>query len=174
MKRLAFYGILLLQAAVILIIPLQYQLIDAYGETIKIAQAKPDPELDYGYEADFSYPNLYVEYEMNKINKDLWKDEKPKKSGTRVYVLLEKQADGLFTVVEASTKKLVKEKDQMLLIGQYQHDYEGIYIVNYGIENINNYQDKYSNLNSKERLAVTIKVAPWNQYKIITVENIKQ
>src|SRR5690625_4538520 len=119
MKRIAFYGITIIQAIVLIGLALQYYLIDPYGQTIAVEVDLSKNDF-INYEI---YTPIYMTYEINEISQTNWHIAEDISYNDIVYVLLEEDADGIYRVKEATTKKVDPSEKQILLKGQYEYDY---------------------------------------------------
>lgn len=171
MKRVLFYFLLILQALVLIAFSVLYEKIDKYGQTISIKTSE-DFNRYHQYEQG---KNIYMEYEINRIKEDRFSDVNVNEMerNESVYVLLRGE-DGMFSVIKASDKKLESmSSNEVVLKGKFQHKdsmSKEIY-VHYGMEKITN--RGYDHLTNGPWL-ITLKVAPWGQKKIVSIENMNE
>lgn len=168
MKRILFYLIILLQVIVIVFLTYQFEKIDRTGYEIKIQTLSPEFPV-YG---DFIDGDMYVEYDINKIQADRWKTPIPIDYNTPVYVLLEKDKTGVFRVRHAATEKIETTKeDAYVLKGTYQYydqDHD-IHYVDYGLEHIKQ-ADRFGTFKPRDELVITILIGKWGQYKVVGID----
>lgn len=172
MKRILFYTLLIIQIIAVLLIVIQYNLIDTYGETksFKINQSEEyfDSELIRDYD-------MYTfELDINEIPKEKFEGNPDFDYRDAIYVLLKKNKDGIYEVVKATEEKITtSNKNELVLLGKnFYKDDQGIYHVNYDFETINVKAHKpiIKDLKSSEITKVTYKFASWNQSKLISIE----
>lgn len=172
MKRILFYSALLLQIGIIVVLIIQSSMIDEYGKSIKLLTEKQE----YYYPYDTSMDQtMFVSYEINNIPKQKWETDLALNYNEKVYVLLEQGKDDLYEVVKAGQESFTPKSNQVVLTGKYQYEDNvlGVYIVHYGIEELNR---KVAGIDFKpDQLGiVTVTVAPWGQKKVIHVEQIEE
>ncbi len=168
MKRILFYCVLFIQAAVILLVAVQHMLIADYGKEIKLLQDVPT--ITHYYEE----PNyLYIDYEMNTIPDEIWEIERDLDWREKVYIVLEpsESGSGIYEPVRATDKKPKAGANDVVLLGRYDYSSqeESEHYVLYDIERIDNYK-KQNQLSNNKRWVVTVKVAPWGQKTVVGIE----
>ncbi len=179
MKRALFYTLLLFQIIAVLIVVVQYNLIDTYGEertfmTIPYPDEEYYLEEEYFIEEEISDYDMYsFEFAINQIPKEKWEGKKDYGYRDQIYVLLAKNESGVFEVVKATDKKITTNKEnELVLIGNNIYEDEDVYHVSYGFENINveNHKEILKDFDMSKENKVTFKVAPWEQGKLIKTE----
>ena len=179
MKRALFYTLLLFQVIVVLLVVVQYNLIDTYGEertfiTVPYPDEEYYPDDEFYMEEEITDYDMYsFEFAINNIPKDKWEGKKDYNYRDRVYVLLQKNDSGIYEVVKATDKKITTSKEnEVVLIGNNIYEDENDYHVSYGFENINvdNHKKILKDFDMSKENKVTFKVTPWKQGKLIKVE----
>lgn len=171
MKRFLLYVTLLLQVVMIILIAIQFDLIDRYGQHVylkTVIQEYYDPEYD-----SFEGP-IFTEYEINFISNDVWKIDESLQYNDRVYVVLGLTEEGTYNVVDVSEDSIKANDDQIVLIGKYQYEDTRLnqHIVHYDIEIIDRKRLGVEFRPDQEAI-VTLLVAPWGQKKMIDVKMIE-
>lgn len=167
MKRLLFILLMIIQAAALLLIPIQYEFIDDYGETIRLLTEKHYYD-EYYTDQDY----LYIDYEINRISDEIWEIDEELDYKEQVYVVLEPDETGVHHAVRATTVNTVAAEGEVIIQGSYSYSDEqiGKHFVNYGFESVNNLDGKYEIDYSKQQI-VTIHLAPWGQHSVSAIEN---
>lgn len=166
-RRILFYVLLAVQIGVISILSWQYFLIDHYGETIKLVT---DRENYLSYQSGDFQGDIFLTYEINTIDHQLWEVDEEPAYHDLIYVLLEEDDAGIFHVQKASTEGLQKADNQIVLMSKYQYplfDYKQ-HQVQYGFEKLVD-QELHKDLSSHVPMVVTIKIAPWKQMKVVGI-----
>lgn len=169
MKKLIFYGILVLQSVIILLISGQYYLIDRFGQEIKLKVNPQDHEDEY-----FQYMDeMYLDYEILTVPEQKWSGVKEPNYNDKVYVLLKPNKDGIYEIKEASTSKLEAEGEEFLILAklQYRDDRTKAIHITYDLEYVQN-ERLSKGVNVKEPAIATWIISPWGQKKLVQVENI--
>lgn len=161
MKRVLFYSLLTVQSVILVILGIQYYLIDDYGTEITLLKDEYMDRMPYS-------DHVYVDYEINFISKDNWEVTEDLERNERVYVLLEADESGIYHVKKVTNKKISPNQEQQTVLkGKYQYynNYDHLrpayYYVTYGIENM-----KY-NRDTLNEHAITIKQSPWGELKVM-------
>ena len=168
MKRILFYLIIMLQVIVIGFLTYQFEKIDRTGHQIKIQTLSPNFPV-YG---DFIDGDMYVEYDINKIQEDRWEDSLPLDYHTPVFVLLQEDKTGVFRVRHASTDKIEAKNDNEFVLKGTYHYYDqerDFHYVNYGLEHIKQ-ADQFGTFKPRDELIVTILIGKWGQYKVVGID----
>lgn len=162
MKRILFYGLLVGQIIVIALIGWQDQLIDRYGKEIQL-RAQQEHSGEYGWMTYNSH--LSITTEIDFIPSDKWDvDAEELSFNDLVYVLLEEDKEGFYIVKKASTKRLKPKDQQVLLVGKFMGHHTHGDEVDYQWELIP--RRKHEHINHMRPYFITVKVAPWRQWKI--------
>ncbi|MFD1039001.1 GDYXXLXY domain-containing protein [Virgibacillus byunsanensis] len=172
MKRILFYGLLLIQVGILSILGIQYYLIDDYGVTVKLLQEDITGPKYQAYDVG---NDMYVDYEINTLPSDVWNMAESVDYNEKVYVLLEADENGVYHAVNASAEKFDAKSNQVVLTGKYQYydSTNGEHRITYGIEQFST-NNSYTNLDSGKQWVISIKLAPWGQKKVIDVENVME
>ena len=171
MKRILFFSILLIQIAAIFILTFQFESVEQTGKEMMIKTIFPDEELYYD-PMMYIDGTSYVEYDINRISEEKWNNSESIAYNKLVYVLLEKNEEGIFEVVTASDQPIENISDaQVVLTANYSyHDKRDKYhYVLYGFERIKQIE-KYGSFRRDDELLVTVVIGKWGQRKIIDVE----
>lgn len=171
MKRMMFFGIVLIQIVVIAILTFQFEAVDRTGKEITIKTLTPDDDLYYDPLMHIG-GTLYVEYDINRITEEKWNNSEPIAYNNRVYVLLEKNDEGIFEVVSASNQPIKSvTNEQVVLSANYSyHDKaDNYHYVLYGFEEIKQIE-KYGSFRADEELLVTVLIGKWGQREIHHVQ----
>lgn len=165
MKRILFFGIVLLQVLFLALISFQYSLIDQFGKEIRLETVRSYSDFGWIDHKGNLHPSLAIE----SIKKDQWSvDPKNIDYNEKVYILLEENKEGFHEVKEASTKKLKAVGNEVLLAGKFNYENNGAYEVDLQLNNIR--KEVHESINPRNPFIVTIKKAPWGQRKITKVE----
>lgn len=167
MKESKFYSFVVVQVVILFLFVGQYYLIDSFGDSFKIY-------VDVPYEYDFESNNssIYVEYGMTEITKSEWGIHEELSYNDQVYVMLEKNDQGVFVVKDVADHKLTPYDDnQVVLKAYYVYDYLGKYHVDYRLqwEIARHYFDE---IDRTQQMIAHFKRAPWGQFKLIAIENV--
>ncbi|SET14193.1 GDYXXLXY protein [Oceanobacillus limi] len=170
MKRLLVYGVILLQIVIISGIAWQDTLIDEYGQSIQLLQDQQDP---LKYNSLFEFGSMRMEYEINTIPHEKWDISEEIHYQEVIHVLLEENENGYYEVIKAANDKVEPSSDQIVLQAKYNYtdSITDNHRVQYGFEEIHGEVDEYQHLDSGKQWVVTVKVAPWNQNKVVAIEN---
>lgn len=166
MKRILFYVLLFVQAAVLLLLAVQHMLIDDYGTKIRLLQ---DRQLQtYHYQEGNS---LFIDYEINEIPEEVWGIERELARGERVYVVLQPNESKIHEPIRVTEDKPNADANEVIFPGRYKYkgELEKKHYVEYNIERIDNYEEQYQ-LSDNKRAIVTVKIAPWGQKAIVGME----
>lgn len=173
MKRTLFYILFLFQITVVLVIVLQYNLIDKYGEERTFITQPFEDEYYEGENYIQNYDTYTFEFEINNIPKDKWEGN-DYDYRAQVYVLLKENKTGVYEVVKATDKKITTDKaTEVVLIGHDIYESEDkVLHVNYGFDKINvkNHESLFKDYELSKPRKATYKFAPWNQSKLVNIE----
>lgn len=165
MKRILFYTLISAQVIVILFLMYTFNQINTDGQEIKLQTIKPE------YAIHHFQDYLQIDYEINKIDKDVWEYEESMDYNDRIYALLESDDHGIYHVKKASTKRLATTlENEIVLVGTYEYENEQdhIYYVDFGLKTSDNLEQ--FNPIQKKSLIVTLLIGKWGQHKIINIE----
>lgn len=165
MRKSLFYIMLFTQACIIIFLTFQFQQIDQVGTEIKLITID-EKELD-GYDYPF-VEDAYVEYEITKIPQEKWTGSLDLDYSEVVYVLLQRDKDGIYHVKEASDMKLSgTDNESVVVMGQYNYydEQNEEYRLNYHFQHIKGIE-QFGEFTYKDDLIVTLLISKWNQYKI--------
>jgi len=170
MKRILFYFLLLFQVSVVLLVVLQYNLIDKYGAEITLITQPWEEEY---YEDDIlAYQDYTFEFEINTFAKDKWVGKEVNYQ-TPVFVLLKENQSGIYEIEKVTDKEIQTNKSkEIVLQGTNLYESEADFFhVDYGFETVNvkNHQDLFEDFKVSEQTEVTFKFAPWKQTKLIQI-----
>src|SRR5690625_7369065 len=113
MKRILFYFLLLFQVSVVLLVVLQYNLIDKYGAEITLITQPWEEEY---YEDDIlAYQDYTFEFEINTFAKDKWVGKEVNYQ-TPVFVLLKENQSGIYELVNVTDKEIQSNKSKVIVI----------------------------------------------------------
>lgn len=172
MKRFLFYAALLLQISMMILIVIQYNLIDDYGQSIQLRTVKQDY---YGSYDPSIEQTVYTQYDINFITNDQLEMSGSLDYNEKVYVVLELTEDGFYEVEKVRKDNFIKTTDQQIVVvGKYQYEDTWLrqHVVHYGFEYLDRREIGYDY--RPDRLAaVTVKVAPWGQKKVVDIELIE-
>ncbi len=172
MKRILFYILLLFQIIAVLVIVLQYNLIDKYGDE-RTFITQPFEDENYIEKDIQDYDTYTFEFEINNIPIDKWEGD-DYDYRAQVNVLLKENKAGVYEVVKATDKKITTDKaTEVVLIGHDIYESEDkVLHVNYGFDTINvkNHESLFRDYELSEPREVTYKFAPWNQSKLVNIE----
>lgn len=173
MKRVMFYGLIVIQIIFVVVLVFQFERITTTGKEIEILTIKEYSNDDYTWEFNNS---AYVEYEINKIPEERWDSEKENVSyNDKIYVLLNKSHDDVFKVKQASIKKLkATNDDEVVIVGRSDYGFNSNepIRVNYDFNTINHIE-QYGEFKSDQTLKVTLIVSTYGQYKITNIEAVE-
>lgn len=174
MKRVLFYFLLVLQALVLISFSVLYERIDEYGQTISIKTS--EEFMSYSWHGQGQ--KMYMDYEINRINTNQFSNVNWNKMerNERVYVLLERKENGLFSVINASDKKLKSTNANEIVLKakfQYMDSTSNEVYVHYGMEVISN-QHPYDHLKPNVPWMITLQISPWGQKRVVSIENIEE
>jgi len=166
MNKRKFYTFVIAQVVILFVISGQYYFIDTYGTTFNVYI-----EESYNYSFFQDDRDVYVEYEITEIPIRSWGINEPSTYNDLVYVRLEKNASGVFEVIDVADHKLYAyDNNQVILKAKYVYNYDGKYHVDYRITNEINI-DHFVDVSRKEKMVAHFKRAPWGQIKLINIEN---
>src|SRR5690625_224150 len=103
MKRILFYFLLLFQVSVVLLVVLQYNLIDKYGTEITLITQPWEEE--YNEDDVFAYQDYTFEFEINTFSKDKWVGKEVNYQ-TPVFVLLKENQSGIYEIEKVTDKEI--------------------------------------------------------------------
>lgn len=169
MRRVGFYGMIIAQVVLIVILAWQFQSSLSKGREVTLMTKPDDSEEMYAYDLIDDY---YAQFDINYIPEKQM-DGKPSQNDS-IYVLLTKK-EGAYEVKQASTTIDTPNKNEMMLQGTYMyHDNdEKAYYVEYGFEHVKNI-DKYGDFTNQDKLKVTLNyVEKWNQYEMMDMEQVE-
>lgn len=164
MKRIAFYTVLFIQIIVLSLLAIQYNLIDRTDKEVQLLLQ------DRTFYSE-STP-IYINYEIQEIPKEKWDIEVDQEDVDSVYVLLEQGENGISNVSKVVLEKPNKDAAQAFLKASFSYENRGMYHVHY--ESLQRVMDErlIEGIESDKALVATIKIAPWGQSKITSIENI--
>lgn len=169
MRRIITYPLLLAQVIIIVVLVYQFEHIDQYADEITI-----ETTLDYVEYFEFvEHTDLYVEYDINKIDDETWKISEEVEYNELLYVTLVKNKAGIHEV-KAVTKQKPKDltEHDVIVRANYSHeDEQGKQYVTYGFESIEN-SERFGTFKNKDHIQVTILLGKWGQQKIIDVTTV--
>ncbi|WP_217585961.1 GDYXXLXY domain-containing protein [Lentibacillus saliphilus] len=167
MKRLLFYGVIIIQFICLCLIPIQDQLISTFGETIQLKQDN-HVRLNHRYQGG---ETIYIDFEIHTISEENWMPTEEVAHNERIYVLLEADGEGIYHVKHASLTKPTAQAHQVVLKGKYRWhaEHEKAYYVEYGFEEVATEKIEAALNNQREPWIITIKMAPWGQQKVVEV-----
>lgn len=165
-KRPLFVGMLvLLQVLFVCGLAGSYYAAGWFGVEIRLKTVPVDPrDLLYG---DY----VVLGYEISRLDPGLWqeKSELPK-NGDKVHVLL-KPVNGLYEAAGVYSAKPAVKPGEVVLRGTVQYSWNQSIHVNYGLEKYYVPEGTGKELEDQARnMIVTVKVAPWGQAKIESLE----
>lgn len=167
MKRILYYSLLAFQAAVILLITVQHALINVYGTEIKLLE-EDSIQTDNYYQPNYQY----LEYEINRIDDEIWDIEDELNWKEKVYVVLKLDESEIFNAVRVTLEKPEAAPNEVILLGRYKYtnEAERKHYVDYDIERMDN--DKLQDqLSDKDQSIITVMVAPWGQKTVVAIDN---
>lgn len=166
MNKGKFYIFVIAQVVILFMIAGQHYFIESYGTSFNVYI---DESYDYSFFQDDG--DVYVEYEITEIPVRSWGINEPSIYNDLVYVRLEKNASGVFEVIDVADHKLYAYDDnQVILKAKYQYDYNGKYHVDYRIKQAIDI-DYFFDVDRNEKMVAHFQVAPWGQIKLIDVKN---
>lgn len=173
MKKILFYILLLFQLAVVLLIVLQSNLIDKYGEE-RTFITHPIKEEDFIEDNIQDYETYTFEFEINNIPKEKWEVDKQHNYRNPVYVLLKENKAGVYEVIKATDKEITTNKNnEIVLIGKDAYESEdNVFHVNYGFETVNvkNHKKLLKKYKLTKPTKITYKFTSWKQSKLISID----
>mgnify|MGYP001499111811 CR=1 FL=1 len=163
MKQKMFVFLLIFQAIIICLVPLQHYLIDDFGETI-VLQARKSPDMYYSSNKDF----LYIDYDINEIPEENWDISRDMDYQEKVYVVLRADEEGIYRLVRVTDKKPRLNGDEFSLTGKfgYFNDHEKRYRIEYGVEQL----DWKGERPGGYKFLIHLEVAPWGQRTVSKIE----
>ncbi|HLR42563.1 MAG TPA: GDYXXLXY domain-containing protein [Pseudogracilibacillus sp.] len=170
MKKYILYSLILLQIIIIATLIFLFEQIDTTGKEITI-QTKA-----FEYEPYLAYDSsLYVDYDINEINEETWTIDEDLDYNTDLYVLLQKDNDGLFQVSEVALKDAWSNTtdDRVVLRASYGY-YDRAsktHFVHYQLEELYHVPES-KQLKQGDKLKVTWKVGKWGQFKLVDMEKV--
>lgn len=171
MKKRLFYSLLLVQLLCVASLIFVYEKIDTSGKEFTL-QTKTLDYAPYG-----AYENmLYVEYESNEIDEEIWTIEDSLGYGELLYVLFEEDDEGILQVQEVSLRNHWKKLDEreVVLKASYGHEDTTLkkHFVYYRLEEFN-YPTEKEEVKRGDRLQVTWKMGKWEQFKLVDTKKIE-
>lgn len=157
----------LLQTLVLIWLAVSYYAIGWFGTEIKVKTEPVDPrDLLYG---DY----VRLSYDISRIPAGLWKGEGDlPKRGTAVYVVLSPEPSGMMRPEAVYDKKPDAAEGQVVLKGRSAYSWEQEISVEYGVERYYVPEGTGKELEEKaDNLIARMKVAPWGQARIESLEN---
>src|SRR5699024_1599798 len=142
-----------------------FEQIDATGTelTIQTKAFEYEPYLEYD-------SSLYVDYEINEINKENWTIDEELNYNTYMYVLLKKDSNGLFQVSEVALQDNWSNMSDDTVVLRASYGYydtsSKTHFVNYHLEELYNVSQS-EQLKQGDKLNVTWKIGIWGQFKLI-------
>jgi len=167
MKKIIGYMLLAVQIIFLVIIVSQFEHIDRTADEINIVTT-----VDYLYIGEFEQDSdLYVDYEINKINNEKWKIKEDLNYNRPVYVTLAANDAGIHEVKTVTEKKpKQREANEVVVKANYNYvDDKGNYYVNYGFERLKNV-NQYGSFRDGDDLLVTVLLGKWGQQKVVNIE----
>src|SRR5690625_156452 len=165
MRRILFYIVLVIQACVIIFFVFQFERIDQDGTEIKLVTIEQNEMYDYNFPLK---GNAYLEYEITNVSTEKWSGSSELDYNELVYVLLQRDEDGIYQVEEASDAKLVAyDSHSVFVIGQYSYynKQNKKHRIDYNLQSIDNIE-QFGKFTYNDQLIVTLMVAKWNQHKV--------
>src|SRR5690625_4726972 len=109
---------------------------------------------------------------MTEITKSEWGIHEELFYNDQVYVLLEKDDQGVFVVRDVADHKLLPyNDDQVVLRAYYIYDYLGKYHVDYRLQS-EIARQYFDGIDRTQQIIAHFKRAPWGQFKLIAIENV--
>jgi len=168
MKRILIYVVLLIQMVIIITFVFQFERIDVLGSEIKVTTKEKNEHDIYDFPID---DDVYVEYDISTIPDENWSGSSNLNYGERVFVLLEKNNDGIFEVTEGTHKNISNKSEDSIVVPAtygYYDEREKIHEINYKFQRLNKI-NRFGSFNYHDDLVVTLKVTKWGQYKVIDI-----
>src|SRR5699024_10915096 len=113
MKRILFYILLLFQVSVVLLVVLQYNLIDIYGAEITLITQPWEEE--YYVNDIHAYQDYTIEFEINTFAKDKWVSKEVNYQ-TPVFVLLKENQSGIYEIEKVTDKEIQTNKSKEIVL----------------------------------------------------------
>lgn len=166
MKRMIQYALIALQIVLMIVIVYQFENMEKYAEEINIVT-----KIDYMYYGGFAHnSDLYVDYDINKINEEAWSIDEPLHYNRPVYVTLVKNNEGIHEVKKVTKKKPKNQgPNDVITKANYHYDDKGQRYVYYGFEFIPN-TERFGTFREGEQLLVTVLLGKWGQQKVVKIE----
>lgn len=164
MRRSIFYGLMVFQAIVLLLVAVQFNFVEDYGKTVSLLS---EESMDGNYYATDMH---FLDLEINHLSETIWNIDEELNYQEKLYVLLEPDSHGIYHAVYARLDKPETQGDQIVLRAHFDY-YDSTakeYHVRYGIE-WQNQVTKAASLDSREQWVIDIKVAPWGQLAVTEI-----
>ncbi|MCZ8514667.1 GDYXXLXY domain-containing protein [Paenibacillus filicis] len=158
------------QALVLAGLALSYYAVGWFGQDVKLRTVPVDPrDVLYG---DY----VTLSYDISRLQPSLWRDQTEKaERGKAIYVVLAAGSDGYAAPAAAYGYKPSAQPGQVVLKGIIRSVWSEGISVEYGLEKYYVPEGTGKDLEKKaSRLAVHLKVAPWGQGKIESLEDREQ
>lgn len=172
MKKIAIYGLIAAQVIVVAFLVFFFERFENYAEEIKVST-----KIEYAYMEEAQIVgDIYVEYNINEIDKDISENVSDLKYNRPVYVVLQENENGIYEVTAISDKKLKAQDDRDVVlraIYNYKDERTGKTYVRYGFEYIEDIEE-YGSFQEKDELLVTVLVGKWGQQQIKTIEKVEE
>jgi uncharacterized membrane-anchored protein len=165
-KRSRLLWILIaLQVLFLALVTSSYYAVDWVGKEIRVKTIPVDPtDLFYG---DY----VTLNYEMNQPKPNLWKGSKPVQNGEAVYVVLQPELE-IYHATAVYPDKPSLHGNEVLIRGRMVYSGDDFMRIDYGLERYYLPEGTGADLEKKRgNLIVRVKIAPWGQMKIASLEN---
>lgn len=159
-KKTIFILIVVFQIVVLTFITGSYYAVDFFGKEITLEAEPVDPrDIFYG---DY----VILRYEIQTLDRSLWKGEGQPDEEQRLFVKLEPDGE-FYSATGLFAEKPDTSGDEVVLEAELRHDRSNEYFVEYGLERYYVPEGTGGRLEEqREGMTVDIRVAPWGQAKI--------
>lgn len=171
MKKFSLYVLVGLQVLTLIVLVILFESAENNGDKIKLVT-----KIDYGYkEGGILTGDIYVDYDINKVPKQIAEDMPDLNYSRPIYVSLKPNEQGIFEVNNISEKKIHElDPKEVVLNADYNYrDEHGNVYVSYGFQIIESIE-KYGNFKEKERIEVEVLIGKWGQQKITNITKINK